>query len=975
MSLSPKIKKWASTIGLCALVGTALSLAVYWHSNIGGTILFGQRSEGTLGESDPIRSGLPLARKNHWILEGSKGQQITITVESYEFDAYLLLLDPLNHQIAWADNNGGFFNAQIRLALPSTGRYTVVVSGANADQFGTYWLSLEEGDHEADLGRAAAESFYREGIAWGDRMKNPRAISWLNLGMAQYLRERGERDEAEKYYARALEIAEGAGFVYGRWAAALDRCRLFTRRLAYDQAARQLEQALGLSRQLSSRDEAETRVMIEFGNLYYSSARAGLAQVYYRNAAKQAEKYALPSLLVELYTSTNEFLRLEDKERAIEYAEKAYPLSRGLDPVLQLKAIHALAGTYLFLEPHRSQEGLALAAEMRNRARQLGCRDEEIAATNLMSMGMYAAKRIDEMIGLAGEALELTSPTDENPAPRRIALQLLADGQMLKEDYMAALQLCLEALQAVENAWAKETIEELRRELLSQSKAICTQIIAALHALNARQPSQEYARQAFDYAERSRSRSLLEQVMKLQQEAGAVPAPEMLSRDQEILERISAVRGQLVLLGSSGNASRSAIYSLLEQRASLIAERMQLQGEIRGSTETRFYAAQLSPLTAEEAQKMLVRYKPNAVILHYQLGIQESFLIALTARSTRFYKLPDRGTITKAIAEWRAQITGQVKKSGLSPEDQYNYARIAHQLYDMLMKPASHLIEGRDLIIVPSDSLFRLPFESLVVDRPESPAQVKQCRYVVEKHPVTYVPSVSVLSEIENRRQQPRPDKLMLIVGDPFADDSDNDVVAQKNRESSLDQLPAARREVQEIAALAERYHTTPTLWLGPEASENKFKKSDLSVFRYIHLATHGISDRNDGEASALTLSADRDGIDDGILTGGEITQLKLNSDLVVLSGCETAAGQEAGAEGIVSVNRAFLISGARCVCGSLWPVDDSWTQKLMTDFYAGFFAKGLDASQALRMAKLTLLKGGAAPFHWAPFIFVGSSR
>jgi CHAT domain-containing protein len=974
LRISTLNKKRLALIGLFGLLAVAFSLTVSWCSSAVQTIRPGDRRDGLLRQSDPLRSQAPRAAENRWMFEGLKGQQITIAAESYEFDIYLLLLDPQSQQISWADNNAGFFNARVRATLPATGLYTVVVCGANADQFGAYSLSLEEGDREVDFDQPAVESFYRQGIEWGERMANDRAIGWMNLGMAQYLRERGSEDEAEQYYAKSVESAISCNFLYGRFAVALDHSRLFTRQRAYNQAVSQLEEALELSRQLKAGAEAETRVLIEFGNLYYSTARPGLATVYFKTATKQAEKSGQPSTLVELYTSVNEYLKLQDKERAIAYAEQAYSLCHGLDPVLELKAIHTLAGTRLFLEADRSQEGLALAEQMRDRARRLGLRDEEIAAITLMSMGKYATNNIDGMIALAGEALELISPTDDNPGPLRIALQLKADGEMARGNYTGAIQLCLKALRNVEDAWAKESIEELRQQLSSQSKTICTQIIKNLYALNARHPSEEYAHQAFDFAERSRGRSLLEQLAMLERSNEVVPDLQVLRRDRELLEKISAVRGQLILLRSSGYPSRDTVYDLQRQRANLIAERMRLQVEIRNSTDNRVYAAELSPLTAEQVQKKLGEYKRNTVILYYQLGIQESFLIALTARKSQFFKLPSRETITRAVTEWFAQVSSQLSKSQPTPEALYNYAQVSHQLYTMLMKPAAGLIQGSDLIIVPSGSLFQLAFDALVVLRPEGPEQSKPYHYVVNDHAITYAPSISVLAEIENRWQLPRQHDRILLAGDPLVP-AVGFGGSKDDRAAALDQLPAARQEVREIATLAERNRCAPTVWLGTEASEDKFKEADLSDFRFIHLATHAMSDDYDGEASAITLSSDPAGNNDGILTATEIAQLKLKAELIVLSGCETAAGQEAGAEGVIGLYRAFLVAGARGVCGSLWQVEDSWTQKLMLDFYRRLLAGRQTGSQALRLAKLKLLKSGATPFQWAPFIIVGPAR
>ncbi|HEX8090583.1 MAG TPA: CHAT domain-containing protein [Blastocatellia bacterium] len=926
-----------------------------------------------LRETDPIIKDIPPGPQSRWTFDGQQGQQITLSAESYEFDIYLLLFDPLDRQVAWGDNNGRFFNARIQVTLPTTGQYTAVVCGTNADQFGTYWISLEAGYQEVDWEKPAVESYYRQGIKWCERKASYRGDSWMNLGMAQYFRDRKQWDEAEKYYAYSLEKARQCNFVYGEWAVALARSRLLTRRRQGGPAVSQLEMALDLSKKLKSARQAETRVLIDFGNLYYSTARPDLARVYFRAVEKQAEQPTLPSILLELYTSLSGTLQVQEKEKAIDYAEKAYALFSGVDPVSELKAVHALAGTYLLLKPGKSGDGSVLAAHMRDKAQEFGSPDQEVEATILMSIGKYLANDIDEMIRLAQEAIGLTDPADEDPTLRRIALQLQADGEILRGDHGAALKSCLEALHAVETAWAKESIEELRRELLSQSNAICTQIIRNLHLLNAGHPSEEYERQAFDYAERSRSRSLLEQLATSQARTNLLADPQALRRDQETLGRLSAVRGKLVMLRSSGSVSPERLHSLQEERAGLIAERMRLQAEIRQSGENLLYAAQLSPLTAEQVQQKLSESGPDRVLLCYQLGIQDSFLIVLTARGVNLFKLPDRGTISKAVAEWRAQISNQLSTSHAAPEALSAYSQIAYKLYRMLVQPAAHLVGQHDLIIIPSDSLQDLAFESLVISEPTSK---KRPRYLIEEHAVTYVPSASVLAAIENQQKETRADKLMLLASDAFDGSAQAGAVEDTRQPSRvLRQLPAARQEALDIAALAERCGITPTVWLGPDANEDKFKHTDLSAFRFIHLATHSVSDNQDGGASALTLFLDPAGREDGILTGDEIAKLRLNTELLVLSGCETGTGQKAGAEGVVGLSRTFLIAGAQCVCVSLWRVDDLWTQRLMGIFYERLLAGRLDKSHALRLAKLRLLNRGASPSRWAAFVLTGSIR
>jgi CHAT domain-containing protein len=132
--------------------------------------------------------------------------------------------------------------------------------------------------------------------------------------------------------------------------------------------------------------------------------------------------------------------------------------------------------------------------------------------------------------------------------------------------------------------------------------------------------------------------------------------------------------------------------------------------------------------------------------------------------------------------------------------------------------------------------------------------------------------------------------------------------------------------------------------------------------------------------ALALTLpESPAPGRDNGLLQAWEIfEQVRLDADLVTLSACETALGQEMGGEGLVGLARAFQYAGARSVLASLWGVGDDSTAELMKRFY-GHLQAGKAKDEALRAAQIDLLRGAAPgvahPFHWAPFVLIGDWR
>jgi CHAT domain-containing protein len=171
----------------------------------------------------------------------------------------------------------------------------------------------------------------------------------------------------------------------------------------------------------------------------------------------------------------------------------------------------------------------------------------------------------------------------------------------------------------------------------------------------------------------------------------------------------------------------------------------------------------------------------------------------------------------------------------------------------------------------------------------------------------------------------------------------------------------------------------SPDIRLGNNANEYDVKTLDLTVYRYLHFATHGVlaGDIPYLKQPALVLSqvGNLKG-EDGFLTMEEVLDLKLAADLTVLSACQTALGQEISGEGIMGLMRAFLYAGSRSVIVSLWNVEDESTATLMATLYS-HVAKGLPLAEALRRAKEDLRKYRdgrfAHPFYWAPFIIFGS--
>ena len=172
-------------------------------------------------------------------------------------------------------------------------------------------------------------------------------------------------------------------------------------------------------------------------------------------------------------------------------------------------------------------------------------------------------------------------------------------------------------------------------------------------------------------------------------------------------------------------------------------------------------------------------------------------------------------------------------------------------------------------------------------------------------------------------------------------------------------------------------------MYSGAAATRERAHRLGRSV-RYAHFATHALVDFRFPMESALALAPGKGGgrLEEtaGLLPAWDIIDsMRLDADLVTLSGCETGLGSGDGGEGLVGLSRAFQIAGARTVAASLWSVSDRSTKELMTRFYRGL-VRGQRKDDALRSAQRALISGeaGAAfahPWHWAAFELFGDGR
>lgn len=351
----------------------------------------------------------------------------------------------------------------------------------------------------------------------------------------------------------------------------------------------------------------------------------------------------------------------------------------------------------------------------------------------------------------------------------------------------------------------------------------------------------------------------------------------------------------------------------------------------------------------------------DEVLLEYVLGDSSSTCLVIGRDTFQAVEIAPAAKIDSLVEVFLAEVRSKRPATAVSQE-----------LHRLLVAPLAEYLEARRLIIVPDGKLNLLPFDALIAE--EEP--------LIATHVVSYAPSATVLYLLREA-SRPQTNLPLLAVGDVLYQEPQERLLASQASASERArglfdiegaQLTALPSTAEEVASVAEAAGAGASLLVGQTATESEFKSSDLQRFQVLHLAVHGIADRQFPHRAALVFGRERDSPEDGLLQVREILNLRLAAELVALSACDTAAGRLEGQSGITSLVRAFLIAGARSAVASLWSADDVFTTALMRRFYAQL-STGADRASALRNAKLEMLErfgDQAVPYYWAGFKMVG---
>jgi CHAT domain-containing protein/Tfp pilus assembly protein PilF len=540
-----------------------------------------------------------------------------------------------------------------------------------------------------------------------------------------------------------------------------------------------------------------------------------------------------------------------------------------------------------------------------------------------------------------------------------------------------------------------------------------------LMQLDRQKPDQGFAALALAASERARARSLVDLLTETQSEIRRDVDPVLLARERQLRQQLSATAAyQIKTLNGARRETESADIELKIRNLNI--EYDVVQAQIKAQSPAYAQLSQPSALNLNQIQADLKQDK-DTILIEYMLGDERSYAWLVTPNTLIARELPGRRTLENLTAEVYQSLTArqqQPNEDSSKYHDRYTAAEerfcpSSTQLTQLLLGPFKSLLNNQRLLVVADGNLQYIPFDALPL--PAENDSGKVCRLDAEPpdyvplltaHEVVHLPSFSSLASLRRLgSSSSRPAREVAVWADPVFE-SDDPRIAAYLRKALLppDQkvtvigttqsqgrsapvlvdpyvpptrLLATKEEAQSVMRFAPA--GVSLLLTGFAANRENTLNRDLHDYRILHFATHSIINSRYPSLTGLLLSTidERGQAQNGLLQLHDIYGLRLNADLVVLSGCQTGLGEQLSGEGLIGLTQGFLYAGSRSVVVSLWDVQDKTTATLMATFYQAMLKDGAAPADALHQAKLRMYQQGPSrpPFYWSAFVIQGEYR
>lgn len=592
------------------------------------------------------------------------------------------------------------------------------------------------------------------------------------------------------------------------------------------------------------------------------------------------------------------------------------------------------------------------------------------------------------------ESLELNLEVKDRFAESQ-TLYNLARLNFIENNHDNALNLIKRSIEKTESLTSDVINSKLKSAYFSTVSNRYELYVNLLMKVDKENPNGNYAVEALQAAEKSRARSMLENLSLAEAEFTKDAPSETVKREKEIRTLLSSKADKLTDL-LSGNPEKTETEKLDSEINELEHKLEDIKAVLKQNSP--IYSAIKNPAPFDVAEFQLDVLDENSLLLEFSFGNEESYLWLVSKTEVNSYVLPPREHLESRIEKLRKLIDSRGMLAGETVENyqariaaaETEFAREARIFSRELLGQVAGKLADKRLIIVPDGKLHYFPIAALPF--PNSTDNTP----ILLTNETIYAPSAATLAMLmQNRKKISAATKNLLIFSDPIFSDQDARVAGAAAAENesqpetnllktekfrfaesliSLVRLNASRDESDAIVEIVGDSQLTALS--GAAATRERALDASISDYKIIHFATHGLIDEERPELSGIVLSqVDAAGQSrNGVVRLQDIYAMNLSADAVVLSACSTGIGKEVKGEGLLSLNNAFLQAGAKSVVASLWKVDDYATRELMKNFYLELASGTVTTAEALRRAQIKLRQNPQyqSPFYWAAFTAQG---
>jgi len=399
----------------------------------------------------------------------------------------------------------------------------------------------------------------------------------------------------------------------------------------------------------------------------------------------------------------------------------------------------------------------------------------------------------------------------------------------------------------------------------------------------------------------------------------------------------------------------------------------------------------------------------NTVALRERLGVDEGIASFIIGRDVSFVQLVRRDGIwvsrinqgSEALAESVSALRRSVEVQGGVVSD-FDTA-LAHRLYQQLFSGVLHKLgDLKHLVVVPAGPLASLPFSALIEQSPQGKRN-SQVDWMIRRLSISHAPSLRAFYVQRTTASAVKPPRAMLAFGNPvltgqspsgarsgsgslsaLATSCRQDGSASGDLLRALPPLPDTADELAVVQRVLGSGGSQTRVYLSNEATEKRLREEKLDEYRVLYFATHGLlpGELKCQAEPGLVLTppaTSNDRSDDGLLETSEIASLRLNADLVVLSGSNTAGrGTRFGGDALSALAESFFHAGARRLVMSHWQAPSRATSELMSGMFESLGSEfDTGPAHSLRSAQLTMIskEASAHPYFWAAFVVMGDGQ